>query len=82
MNNNTFLDSLFSPLGPQYCNYFYYLTVFFFSMFVFSAVVIVKTFFTDKKSMKAVDIVMILSQPLLLYFINRLYYSMCIGSLR
>jgi len=82
MHNNYFLDSLFSPLGAQYCNYFYYLTVFFFAMFIFSAVVILKSFFTDKNTMKAVDIVTILTQPLLLYFINRLYYSMCIGSLR
>ena len=82
MHNNSFLDTLFSPLGSQYCNYFYYLTVFFFAMFVFSAVVILKSFFTDKKTMKAADIVMILSQPLLLYFVNRLYYSMCVGSLK
>ena len=82
MQNNSFLDTLFSPLGPQYCNYFYYLTVFFFAMFVFSAVVILKSFFTDKKTMKASDIVMILTQPLLLYFVNRLYYSMCVGSLK
>ena len=82
MHNNSFLDTLFSPLGPQYCNYFYYLTVFFFAMFVFSAVVILKSFFTDKKTMKATDVVMILTQPLLLYFVNRLYYSMCVGSLK
>ena len=51
-------------------------------MFVFSAVVILKSFFTDKKTMKATDVVMILTQPLLLYFVNRLYYSMCVGSLK
>ena len=82
MHGNSFLDAVFSPLGPQYCNYFYYLTVFFFAMFVFSAVVILKSFFTDKKTMKATDVVMILTQPLLLYFVNRLYYSMCVGSLK
>ena len=82
MHSNSFLDAIFSPLGPQYCNYFYYLTVFFFAMFVFSAVVILKSFFTNKKTMKATDVVMILTQPLLLYFVNRLYYSMCVGSLK
>jgi hypothetical protein len=82
MHNNNFLDNIFSPLGPQYCNYFYYLTVFFFSMFVFTAVVVLKSVFMDKKKMKISNIMIILTQPLLLYFVNRLYYSMCVGSLR
>ena len=34
-----------------------------------------------KNKMKLSEMVMVVSQPLLLYFINRLYYSMCVGSL-
>jgi hypothetical protein len=37
--------------------------------------------FVGKKSMKLTDALIIVTQPLLLYFINRLYYSMCVGSL-
>lgn len=72
--------SLFSPLGQQYCDYFYFLSVLFFLIFVFTTfTVIIKCF--DKKGMKLTDSIILITQPLMLYFINRLYYSMCIGSL-
>ena len=80
MNQGNFIDSLFSPLSSQYCNYFYYLMIFFFGVFVLSAAFVLKSLF-GKKKLKANEMLALLTQPLLLYFINRLYYSMCIGSL-
>ena len=34
-----------------------------------------------KNKMKLSEMVVVVSQPLLLYFINRLNYSMCVGAL-
>lgn len=74
------LNELFAPLGKQYCKYFYFLTVFFFALFVFSCLSVLSTLF-NKGSLKMADSMILITQPLLLYFINRLYYSMCMGSL-
>ena len=74
------VQDLFSPLNQQYCDYFYFLSVLFFVLFVLAAGKVIMSFF-GKKSMKVTDGLIIVSQPLLLYFINRLYYSMCVGSL-
>lgn len=74
------VQDLFSPLSQQYCDYFYFLSIIFFVFFVLAAGQVVMNFF-DKKSMKLTDALIIVTQPLLLYFINRLYYSMCVGSL-
>ena len=48
MNQGNFIDSLFSPLSSQYCNYFYYLMVFFFGVFVLSAAFVLKSLFGKK----------------------------------
>lgn len=74
------VQDLFSPLGQQYCNYFYYLSVIFFVFFLMACGSVLLSL-TEKKKMKLTDMLIVTSQPLLLYFINRLYYSMCVGSL-
>lgn len=74
------INDLFSPLGKQYCKYFYFLTVFFFALFVFSCLSVLSTL-VSKGSLNIADSMVLITQPLLLYFINRLYYSMCMGSL-
>ncbi len=73
-------EDLFSPLSQSYCDYFYFLSVIFFVLFVFALATVVKSLL-GKKSMKLTDCLILISQPLLLYFINRLYYSMCMGAL-
>lgn len=74
------LKNLFTPIGKEYCDWFYYLSVLFFLMFVVSLVVVLILIF-DKKPLTGVEVFVLLTQPLILYFVNRLYYSMCISSL-
>lgn len=74
------VQDLFSPLSHKYCDYFYFLSVIFFVLFLFAAVTCFMSLF-EKKSVKLTDALVLMSQPLLLYFINRLYYSMCVGAL-
>ena len=74
------VKDLFSPLNQQYCDYFYFLSVIFFVFFLLAAANVIMSF-VGKKSMKLTDALIIVTQPLLLYFINRLYYSMCVGAL-
>jgi len=74
------VKDLFSPLNHQYCDYFYFLSILFFVFFVLAAFQVVMSFFS-KKQMKLTDCLILVTQPLLLYFINRLYYSMCVGAL-
>ena len=70
MHNNSFLDTLFSPLGPQYCNYFYYLSVIFFVVMCMAVLSVLLSLVQGKNKMKLSEMVMVVSQPLLLYFIN------------
>ena len=74
------MQTLFGPLDRAYCNYFYYLSIFFFALFAFAAAKCVLTLVKGKK-LGVMECMMTLLQPLLMYFINRLYFSMCVGSL-
>ena len=75
------MNTLFGPLDQSYCNYFYYLEILFFSIFVFTFGMVLKTIITQKKY-DATQMFLVILQPLTMYFVNRLYYSMCVGSLR
>ncbi len=73
---------LFSPLDKNHCLYFYYLSVFFFCLFVSLIFLLVFAYFHSKVKFPPAEVLWILINPLMLYFINRLYYSMCINSLK
>ena len=75
------MQTLFGPLDKSYCNYFYYLEVMFFGIFIFMIGMVLKTIVT-KKSYDPMQLFLVILQPLMLYFVNRLYYSMCLGSLK
>lgn len=75
------IQDLFEPLSAKYCDYFYYLSVIFFVLTCMGALTIVASLIKGKNKMSIGDMAVVISQPLLLYFINRLYYSMCVGSL-
>jgi hypothetical protein len=75
------MDYLFGPLGKRYCNYFYYLSIMFLFFFGCACLMVIKNLFSKKKDMSFTSIYLILTQPFLMYFINRLYYSMCVNSL-
>ena len=73
---NKLLDSLLGPLGPEFCTYFYILMVV--SLVVLA---VVRRLLTDKKA-DIVTLLVLLVQPLLVYFVNRLLYTMCVGSVK
>ena len=75
------MNTLFGPLDQSYCNYFYYLEVLFFGIFVFTIGMVLKTVMTQKKY-DHTQMFLVILQPLTMYFVNRLYYSMCVGSLK
>ena len=76
---NSFEQTFLSPYSQEYCAYYFYLTVFaliFLAMAIFDAIV---GLFNNKLSV--FDAIMSLLGPFLIYFTNRLLYSMCMGSL-
>lgn len=72
-------NSFFSPLGKEYCNYFYFLSVFFFILAVIQVGLFVMKAM-QKGSMKELPQLFIyLLYPMLAYFQNRLLFSMCVN---
>ncbi len=79
-HSDTFIQSVFSPLGKQYCDYFFYLTVInviLLMYIIFSAIYI---FLFDKKKETIFQVILVSLPTLVGYFTNRLLYSMCVGS--
>ena len=77
--NDQIMDTLFGPLGKQWCLYFYAVSIFFFIMFVMTAISIVGLLISRKT--KLADMTMYifsLFNILLMYFVNRLLYTMCV----
>lgn len=74
------MDYLFGPIGREYCMYFYFLSILAFVLFVLSAAVIVNLVVKGKK-FDTMNSFIMLFQPFLLYFVNRIFYSMCVNSL-
>ena len=80
---NLFKD-LFTPLDKKYCNYFYYLSVFSYCLFIFLILALVwKLIFHYKKidSLLCFNSVSLIITTFISYFVNRLMYSMCVKSL-
>jgi hypothetical protein len=73
---NTLAHELFSPLGRDYCVYFYYLTIISFVLFVVSVIGGAHGIMTGKLGVGLV--LGGLVSPFLLYFTNRLLYGMCV----
>jgi len=72
------LDTLFGPIGKQYCSLFYYLSISSFILYVFTLVGVISYGIKNKKGISyyATSIFMGLVY-LLAYFQNRLLFSMC-----
>ena len=71
------IDNLFSPLGKEYCAYFYWLTVI---AFIFLLLALYNSLMALLKGkFKVFNFVMSLIGPGLIYFNNRLLYSMCLN---
>ena len=68
---------LFSPLGISNCTFFYFVSVLSFAMFI---IVLVMGFFKKIKNWSVY--LMAALSPLVSYYIYRLFYSMCVGTLK
>ena len=83
---SNFMAKYFGPLNKDYCLYFYVLAVISFIIFLLglvSSVVALVGMIIKTKHVNYMDIVhsaMILLNSLLAYFVNRLLYTMCLGS--
>jgi hypothetical protein len=75
---NDIIDNLFSPLGKEYCQFFYYLSIL---GFIFLVIVILSTLFIGISKGKGISFYLkMLSLALgygIFYFQNRLLYTMC-----
>ena len=67
---------LFSPLSKEYCMYFYALTVMSFALLALS--IGSSVYYLVEGKVDVFSAVMSLTGPALLYFNNRLLYSMCV----
>jgi len=72
-------QTFFSPYGKDYCVYFYALTV---ASFIFLVMALFNTInLAIKGELGLFEIPLSLLGPFLLYFNNRMLYSMCDGAL-
>lgn len=74
---NSLEDLFFSPLGKEYCLLFYYSAVMAFIIFALGLIGGVYHVMTGR--MNIFMLVMSLVSPCILYFNNRLLYSMCVS---
>ena len=77
---NEVMDYLFGAIGKECCMYFYFLSVLAFIAFIIALVSVVRIMTTGKK-MAGSTAFMLIFQPFLVYFVNRIFYSMCVNSL-
>jgi hypothetical protein len=78
-------NTFFSPLSKDACFYFYFLTVFFFFVMVIAAISGAAYIITKPSKVSynfITHFILIVINFFLLYFVNRLYYSMCVNSLK
>ena len=73
-------ETLFSPLSCEYCVYFYYTSVIAFLFFVAALVGGLYQVFSG--SLNVLSLILGLLSPALLYFSNRLLYSMCVSGIK
>ena len=73
------MNYLFSPIGKEWCMYFYFLSVFAFILFAIAVLSSLGLFMKGQKVSGTTSFLMIF-QPFVLYFVNRIFYSMCVNS--
>ena len=75
-----FFDSLVGPVPKSYCFYFYIATLLSFFAFVVALFACLGLVFKKKETFNFNHLNLIV-YPLFAYFINRIYYNMCLNSL-
>ncbi|MAH19875.1 MAG: hypothetical protein CMB96_00250 [Flavobacteriaceae bacterium] len=76
---NSFEQTFLSPYSQDYCAFYFYLTII---ALIFLAMAVVDTIVgLYKNKLSIFDALMSILGPFLIYFTNRLLYSMCMGAL-
>ena len=76
------MDSLFGPLGKEYCIWFYFLSILAFLWLVFAIVPAIFYGIFKKKDFGYFVGILLGSVNLFIgYFVNRLLHSMCMGNM-
>ncbi len=81
---NSFMNTYFGPLPREYCVYFYFLSILFGIMFVFSVISIGYFMLTRFKKVNAMFVsnaLLVLANTFLAYIANRLLHTMCVRSI-
>lgn len=79
------MTTYFGPLGRDYCTYFYVMAILFFVFFIMSIVGVVSAIAMKGRKMDFMFMLnssMLILNTLLAYFVNRLLYTMCKGSVK
>ena len=80
-NTNNVMNLLFGDLNNQYCKYFFVLSVLgLITTIIFTVLLLLRTFKLIK-NYNSFMLFQLVINSLLFYFVNRLYYSMCMKSL-
>jgi hypothetical protein len=82
--SDVYMNALFGPLTKKYCTYFYLLSMFFFVASALSAVSMVLFSLKNGNQMtfeRFSNAMFMFTSLFFNYFINRIMYSMCVGSL-
>ena len=80
-----FMNMFFGPLSKEACLYFYFFSVLFGISFVFVSITVFIFILQNHKKMDmrlCFNLVLLLINVFLVYFVNRLLYSMCSRSLK
>jgi hypothetical protein len=75
----------FTPLGKNNCKYFYYVSIIAgisLAITFCGAIFVFITHFKKLDFLLITNMVYLLINSFLMYFLNRMFYSMCIGSLK
>ena len=75
----TFNEMFFAPISREYCNWFYFLTICAFVFMIIAAIDTISAIVSGNTTVLSGILSFI--GPFLLYFSNRLLYSMCASSL-
>jgi hypothetical protein len=78
-NQSTFMSAM-APLGSEFCDYFYYLTMINLILLIYVILVALYVFIFEKKRDSLFHIILSFLPIFISYFTNRLLYSMCVGS--
>ncbi len=79
-----FMTTLFSPLNKEWCNYFLFISMIMYIIFILAIFTEVVFIFNHFKTLNFRTIMhgfLMLINAFLAYMVNRLLYSMCVKSL-